>query len=320
MARVIAHSPFNMLGFDAFYGVVANASATNITIVNGPNAAYYYGNFRYDAFGEVFGTLNAVDVVINNQLVFSADQFSASANEISYYVNTNQVQTAFARVLSGNDIIYGSAGNDVLAGFGGSDDILAGPGNDIIIAGPGSDYIDGGSGLDVVVYAGSSLEYGIFVRGSEIRVDKGNFNVDELFSVERLSFTNGTRAFDIDGTAGQVYRLYQAAFDRVPDLGGLSFNVGQADQGVSLHRLADIFINSPEFIQTYGRNLTNEAFVDELYFNVLGRPGEAAGFNYWVDTLYSGQFDRADVLRRFSESDENYFAVLPQIEDGIWLV
>ena len=37
-------------------------------------------------------------------------------------------------------------------------------------------------------------------------------------NVERLDFSDAHLAFDVDGNAGQIYRLYKAAFARTPDL------------------------------------------------------------------------------------------------------
>ena len=48
---------------------------------------------------------------------------------------------------------------------------------------------------------------------------------DGVTNAERLEFSDAVVAFDVNGTAGFAYRLYQAAFDRTPDVAGLSVNV-----------------------------------------------------------------------------------------------
>jgi hypothetical protein len=50
--------------------------------------------------------------------------------------------------------------------------------------------------------------------------------VDQLSGVERIAFSDATIALDIAGTAGQVYRIYQAAFSRTPDKPGLIGVIG----------------------------------------------------------------------------------------------
>ena len=69
--------------------------------------------------------------------------------------------------------------------------------------------------------------------------------------------------------------------------------------------MALAFINSVEFINNYGANISNEQFVTNLYENVLGRSPDLAGLNYWSQQLNNGIESRNDVLIGFSESAEN---------------
>lgn len=66
--------------------------------------------------------------------------------------------------------------------------------------------------------------------------------------------------------------------------------------------IAGGFTNSAEFIAKYG-SLTNAQFVTDLYANVLDRAPDAAGFNYWMSALSSGQ-SREHVLVGFADSAE----------------
>ncbi len=75
---------------------------------------------------------------------------------------------------------------------------------------------------------------------------------DTLTSIERVIFSDAVVALDIDGNAGQGYRIYQAAFARTPDLPGLSYWVNQLDTKISLRDLAFGFIASNEFKTVYG--------------------------------------------------------------------
>ncbi len=137
--------------------------------------------------------------------------------------------------------------------------------------------------------------------------------------LERIVFVDGILAFDFDGGAGQAYRIYEAAFDRMPDLGGLSYWIRSIDSGASLLSVAEGFINSAEFKSVYGENPTDAELISKLYQNILNREGEAAGIDYWLDQLGSGA-SRAQVLANFSESPENVQGVAPAISDGIWYV
>jgi hypothetical protein len=104
------------------------------------------------------------------------------------------------------------------------------------------------------------------------------------------------------GSYAPVGRLYTAYFRRLPDKGGL-------DYWVNLHRnrypLGDISTNfaaSVEFRDTYG-TLTNAAFVQLIYSNVLGRAPDAGGLAYWTGILNQGH-PRGVVMTGFSESPE----------------
>lgn len=205
--------------------------------------------------------------------------------------------------ITGIQVLYGGWG------------FVASGGDDVLVLTSGSDVIDGLGGLDVAVMGGARTSFDITRSGDTLLVvGQGS---DSLTSIERLAFTDGTLAFDIDGNAGQAYRIYQAAFDRTPDTGGLSYWIKSMDAGTTLADVAEGFVRSDEFIYTYGLNLADEAFVGGLYENILGREGEAAGISFWVDALENGT-SRASILYGFSESAENVTGVAPAIADGIW--
>ncbi|WP_334188205.1 DUF4214 domain-containing protein [Noviherbaspirillum sp.] len=136
-------------------------------------------------------------------------------------------------------------------------------------------------------------------------------------NIQRLIFSDGAIGLDISGNAGQAYRLYQAAFNRKPDLPGLGVQTVALDQGVSPLQISQNFMNSKEFTDLYGANLSNAAFITQLYHNVLHREPEQAGFDHWMNILAKNELTRAQVLYSFSESDENRAQVLSDIQNGI---
>jgi hypothetical protein len=135
--------------------------------------------------------------------------------------------------------------------------------------------------------------------------------------VERIQFNDGMVALDTAGNAGQVYRLYRAAFDRTPDLGGLGFWLKAADGGMGMVEIANFFIKSPEFIKLYGQNLSHSAFLDAVYQNVLHRAPDPGGKAWYLQVLNSGAASQAAVLADVSESLENQGAVAELIAQGI---
>ncbi len=101
-----------------------------------------------------------------------------------------------------------------------------------------------------------------------------------------------------------IARLYQAAFDRTPDLDGLNYWVDQWESvQLSIGQIADGFYISDEFTATYG-NLDDGAYLTQLYANVLDRAPDEGGFDYWIGRLDDGM-TRPGVLASFSESLEN---------------
>ena len=122
---------------------------------------------------------------------------------------------------------------------------------------------------------------------------------------------------DIDGVAGQAYRLYAAAFDRAPDPAGLGYWIAAMDRGVSLQAVAAGFTGSQEFIDLYGAHTSDAQFVDLLYQNTLHRAPDAAGRQFWVDAMQAHQAPREELLAQFSESPENQAQVIGAIQDGI---
>ena len=235
-------------------------------------------------------------------------------------------ETLFQTGTSAGEYIKGTKANDYIITGGGADAVVTYDGNDTVVASGGSLELNAGGGLDKVIENFS--RYSI----KSIYVDPGeeHFQViyigndaQFLLGVERVHFTDGILAFDTEGNAGKVYRLYQAAFDRVPDTEGLSYWVDHQDRGVStFSAVADSFIHSPEFERTYGTpsTVSNSEFTELLYLHTLGRLADQEGFDYWVEKLDGAHTNRGDLLAFFTESDENVARVEPVISDGIWLL
>lgn len=140
---------------------------------------------------------------------------------------------------------------------------------------------------------------------------------DVLFSFAN-SFENVHNTIKVTGDTeyGVAYRLYEAALDRVPELSGLNYWYNLLESGVSNSAVAQGFINSPEFQGKYG-GLDNAGFVAQLYENVLDRPGDVAGLQYWQNQLASGA-SRADVLFSFADSLENRIQTAEATHDN-WI-
>ena len=110
----------------------------------------------------------------------------------------------------------------------------------------------------------------------------------------------------------QCTRLYFSFFNRIPDYGGLQFQVGQFRSGVPLDVISQNFSNSPEFTNRYGA-LTNEQYVDLVYQNVLGRAPDPGGRQFYLERLADGRLTRGQMMIGFSESPEFQQIVLNEV-------
>jgi hypothetical protein len=207
---------------------------------------------------------------------------------------------------------------DPLSVFTGTD------GDDLIDLDAALRFIDGGAGVDTVTVGGTSEESSVTITssGSVLLKPASSDSAVVLNDVERIAFEDGTLAFDDEGLAGQTYRLYQACFDRTPDVEGLGFWIKLLDDGaIDLNQAANFFLASDEFATVYGppEDLSDIHYLALLYANVLDRPPDLEGFSFWRSAQEEG-ITRADMLVFFSESVENVARVAPAIDDGIWYI
>ena len=146
-------------------------------------------------------------------VVTNLNLYRAATNELLYSTSgsfpitpaTLSSNPQWQNVYSGNDVINGNAYDNVLKGYG------------------GNDKIDGGQGTDTVYLSGLKSQYQITRNGTSITTS-GPDGIDTLLNVERLVFDD--KALGFDGNIATGYRLYQAAFNRVPDQSGLGYWIG----------------------------------------------------------------------------------------------
>ena len=267
---------------------------------------------------------------------------------------TGNISIAFGTVIqnvvggNGGGTIYGNANNDHLTG---------GAGHYIFVPGGGVTVIDGtGAGQnDVIQFTNASNQYSLSLAGGAIVINQaGGGQGDGLVTatnVTTLQFTDKAIAvssitapviaavptvvvtmdgnrFTTDGDGAAVARIYQAAFNRQPDSGGIqawtsaykgsapiadraalsgpggNFQALAADPLSSGVSLAYGFTHSDEFISRYGSLTDNSAFVTQIYQNVLHRTPDSAGLSAWVNAANSGLSHEA-ILVGFALGTEN---------------
>jgi len=329
--------------------------ASNLTPSGSPSVSQYdyntllisqwYDNYQFNLgifvsqyFGDIYTieSIFAYDSDLNTLISAYAvnvnfniyDDFSGGSL-LTNFLSTDDTITGnnysdFIQAGQGNDYLYGLAGNDYLSGEAGSDVLYGGAGNDTLSGGTGEDYLLGGTGIDLAVFTGYSSQYQIsfnsdFYLGASVRdTVSSRDGIDYVTEVERLSFADINVALDLEGKAGQAYRIYEAVLGRAPDLEGLGYWINDMDNGVSLTTIAQGFIASPEFQGKYGANPSYETYLNLLYNNILGRAPDTVGMNYWVSNMQRGIDSPAAVLASFSEGYENTANVAPAIANGIY--
>jgi len=276
----------------------------------------------------VAGTMTGADIAYADGSFVKASGVSGT---VDGFTLGGPLALATSTTLAGNDTIRvelpatlkqaytvnAGEGDDAvtLAGGGGLLHVEAGAGRDTITVLADNHRIDGGAGFDTVVY--QEARSAVTITRTAFGIDVGRAGgIDQVSNVERLHFGREGVAFDVDGAAGKAYRVYQAAFDRAPDKGGLGFWMSRLESNVSLEAVAAGFIASKEFADLYGANPANDVFVTRLYANVLHRPYEQAGFDFWMKMLNQG-VAREAVLASFSESMENQLQVIGAIQNGM---
>jgi hypothetical protein len=96
-----------------------------------------------------------------------------------------------------------------------------------------------------------------------------------------ISLTNGPDYF-----ATFVAQAYAKYVGRSPDAQGLAYWIGQMQLGLTDEQLEAQFIGSDEYVRTHGGS--DRAWVEGMYFDLLGREPDAAGWSYWLNQLQAG--------------------------------
>ena len=163
--------------------------------------------------------------------------------------------------------------------------------NDTLKGQPGTDFFDGGLGLDTVVYSGPIERYTINKTGNRYVVSEpsGSDDTDYLSNIERLQFSNGKLALDLDGNAGDAARLIGTLLgpSYVKDKALAGLVIGLLDQNYSTQTIATLGLGTSTYIGLAGSS-SNEDFVKHVFKNVIGRPPVEAELQTYVGMLSAG--------------------------------
>ena len=102
-------------------------------------------------------------------------------------------------------------------------------------------------------------------------------------------------------TTDVVKSYYKTYLGRDGDPAGVASWVAKLQAGASEEEVAAAFLSSPEYS---AKHVTDGAFVQSLYENILGREGDPAGINNWTQLLGAGT-SRGAVAASFIGSPES---------------
>jgi len=126
---------------------------------------------------------------------------------------------------------------------------------------------------------------------------------------------------DPSSPGSQVYAAYDGLLGRVPDLLGFESWVANLQNGsLSMRGVVHAFLSSQEFTDHLGSytQVSNQAFVEDLYGTALHRAGDPQGEQAWVNALANGM-SRDDVAYDFVFSAEHENLLASAFTGGVFV-
>jgi Ca2+-binding RTX toxin-like protein len=208
-------------------------------------------------------------------------------------------------------VVVGSAGNDkivvtdakntqIVLGSGDST-VIGGAGSDTIVAGLGNSTVTGGK-HDIVQLKGDASDYVVTVdNGHAVVTHAGTDKVTDISKIQYVQLDSGKAlVFANDTEQAAITTLYETAFGRTADAGGLQYWFDRAAAGDSLDKIASDFTKTTEFTAANGQ-LDNDDFIQALYQKTFGRTAEDDGLAYWTAALETGGATRAQLIKSFAD-------------------
>lgn len=182
---------------------------------------------------------------------------------------------------------------------------------DIVVLGSGEVLLVNGTDVTLLdpIDVGDPVNGGGGDAAGEVISGDGGADVLTGGSGDDYVFGDGFQLRYALPEANQMFRLYQATFNRAPDEAGQKGWAQDLFTGErTLAEVRDIFVGSLEFRNKYN-GFDDADFVKQMYINVLGRDFDAgevsqAEIDGWTSRI-DDTFTRADVVNGFAESGEH---------------
>jgi hypothetical protein len=186
---------------------------------------------------------------------------------------TQNIQMAFGTVIEN---VLGSPQADTLIGNASANKFEGRGGNDVL---------DGGDGIDTAAWSGSVANYKISktAAGFSVQAVAGNEGTDQLQNIERLRFSDGGVALDLNGNAGTVAKILGAVFGRaaVTNKQFVGIGLSYMDAGWTYDNLAGLALSAA------GAS-TPDQIVTLLWTNVIGSAPTESNKSTFIGMLQNG--------------------------------
>ena len=180
--------------------------------------------------------------------------------------------------------------------------------------------LDGRAGADTLVIDTPATGFAVLPSADGHRLVGPDGRELALESVERLVFTDAEAHLDRSEGTAALARLYQVAYDRLPDMAGLAHWRAALANGATAAELADRFAAAPEFEAGLADPDAPEALVARLYDTALDRAPDAAGLAHWSAALASDALEAGDLLMAFAEAPEMEAQLAGVLEEGLFVL
>ena len=146
--------------------------------------------------------------------------------------------------------------------------------------------VDGGSGIDKVAYPAASSDYAVYYNSTGTTTVKGKIassQLDALSNIERVSFTDKSIAYDLNGNAGTTAKILGSVF-------GKESVDNQNYVGIGLHFLDSewTYDNLAALALDAVGAKTNDQIVSLLWTNVIGTKPTATDKQPFIALLENG--------------------------------
>lgn len=166
----------------------------------------------------------------------------------------------------------------------------------------------GRGGIDTFITDNPDSYYQITVYSST-RINLKHYSLDDinglqeeesLYEIERIEFGNKKLAFDLDGNAGIVAKVYSAVLgeDSILDPEVIGSGLAQVDNGLSYENFAAITIKSAGLE-------SSEDIVNTLWLNVVGSEPTSDQARPYIDKLDNGEMSAGELGLLAANTEQN---------------